>query len=302
MSGYYPSQTDLSMMSHEEVMASLASSSTGNTAIPAIYGPGAASLPQSAPTFSPPYAPVQYLPQTTYAPYSQTSYTGQQIWSSPPPSADSQQLAFPPSDPAFSFPRSHHQYHDNGLGLSPELHTRASRSPSFTSAGVYTAKSSPDPQRSDYSRSVSPSSGDLRQYGYLNKQGTWSCAYPACTSRAVFTRGCDLRKHHKRHTKSFFCRHEGCPQARGGGFSSKKDLARHEAKHNPGVLCEWEGCERVFSRVDNMRDHVKRIHLKAAKQEELTRAVAKLRMFGSTPHFQPQSICGMFLNAAPKRL
>jgi len=102
------------------------------------------------------------------------------------------------------------------------------------------------------SRSLSPSSPDLRAYGFPNKNGTWSCAYPGCTSRAVFTRGCDLRKHHKRHTKSFFCRHEGCPQATGGGFSSKKDLARHEAKHNPGVLCDWDGCDRVFSRVDNM--------------------------------------------------
>ncbi|KAF1988381.1 hypothetical protein K402DRAFT_329160 [Aulographum hederae CBS 113979] len=116
------------------------------------------------------------------------------------------------------------------------------------------------------SRSASPSAADLRAYGYLNDQGTWTCAYPGCTSRAIFTRGCDLRKHHKRHTKSFFCHHQGCPQATGGGFSSKKDLARHEAKHNPGVLCEWKGCERVFSRVDNMRDHVKRIHLKANRQ------------------------------------
>ncbi|KAL5389901.1 hypothetical protein PMIN06_009585 [Paraphaeosphaeria minitans] len=105
------------------------------------------------------------------------------------------------------------------------------------------------------SRSLSPSSPDLRAYGFPNKNGTWSCAYPGCTSRAVFTRGCDLRKHHKRHTKSFFCHHEGCPQATGGGFSSKKDLARHEAKHNPGVLCDWDGCDRVFSRVDNMVSH-----------------------------------------------
>ncbi|KAI4623125.1 hypothetical protein J4E83_004516, partial [Alternaria metachromatica] len=102
------------------------------------------------------------------------------------------------------------------------------------------------------SRSLSPSSPDLRSYGIPNKNGTWSCAFPGCTSRAVFTRGCDLRKHYKRHTKSFFCRHGDCPQSTGGGFSSKKDLARHEAKHNPGVLCDWDGCDRVFSRVDNM--------------------------------------------------
>jgi hypothetical protein len=53
----------------------------------------------------------------------------------------------------------------------------------------------------------------------------------------------------------------------GGGFSSKKDRARHEAKHNPRILCEWVGeagerCGRRFSRVDNMKDHVRRIHRK----------------------------------------
>lgn len=52
-----------------------------------------------------------------------------------------------------------------------------------------------------------------------------------------------------------------------GGFSSKKDRARHEAKHNPKILCEWIGeggerCGRKFSRVDNMKDHVRRIHRK----------------------------------------
>jgi hypothetical protein len=79
-----------------------------------------------------------------------------------------------------------------------------------------------------------------------------------------------LRKHFNRHQKYLFCRHEGCPQSvpRGpqsarSGFSSKKDRARHEARHNPGVLCEWEGCGRVFSRVDNMKDHVRRIHRRA---------------------------------------
>lgn len=140
----------------------------------------------------------------------------------------------------------------------------------------------------------------------------WRCAYPGCTSRATFTRGCDLRKHYNRHSKHLFCRVEGCPQSETaaiarartqnnnstsssneppvdellssseataggtpthhgllltGGFSSKKDRARHEAKHNPGIKCEWHGpdgeeCGRVFSRMDNMKDHVRRIHRK----------------------------------------
>jgi hypothetical protein len=114
---------------------------------------------------------------------------------------------------------------------------------------------------------------------------SWRCAYPGCTSRATFTRGCDLRKHYNRHSKHLFCRVDGCPQSEAaaaarsksadqplsGGFSSKKDRARHEAKHNPGIKCEWRGpegeeCGRVFSRMDNMKDHVRRIHNKGQHQ------------------------------------
>ncbi|RAH58260.1 hypothetical protein BO85DRAFT_468027 [Aspergillus piperis CBS 112811] len=101
---------------------------------------------------------------------------------------------------------------------------------------------------------------DLNNYGIQNPDGTWRCAYPGCSSHAVFRRGCDLRKHYNRHRKHLFCRYEGCPQAVRGGFSSKKDRDRHEAKHNPEIPCEWDGCQRVFSRVDNMKDHVRRIH------------------------------------------
>jgi hypothetical protein len=141
---------------------------------------------------------------------------------------------------------------------------RSERSYSFASiCSQSTCISSPELSPRTSSRASSPGQADLNVYGFMNPEGTWSCAYPGCTSRAVFIRGCDLRKHHKRHTKSFFCRYPGCTQASGGGFSSKKDLARHEAKHNPGVVCEWAGCERLFSRTDNMRDHVKRIHMKS---------------------------------------
>lgn len=144
-----------------------------------------------------------------------------------------------------------------------------------------------------------PSSSPLHAYGIpIRSPGStavqaWRCAFPNCTSRAVFTRGCDLRKHYNRHSKHLFCRVEGCPQSETaciavaqqqaiqagaevsdpsklavtGGFSSKKDRARHEAKHNPGIKCEWKGpngeeCGRLFSRMDNMKDHVRRIHNK----------------------------------------
>lgn len=132
--------------------------------------------------------------------------------------------------------------------LSPDeaMYTRVSRSTSFASNASSLAS------YSEASRSVSPNMSEMLKYGTRNDDGRWSCAYPGCSSQTRFTRGCDLRKHYKRHTKSLFCRWEGCPQASEGGFSSKKDRLRHEAKHNPSITCEWEGCDRLFSRQDNM--------------------------------------------------
>ncbi len=126
--------------------------------------------------------------------------------------------------------------------------SRVSRTTSFAS----NASSGRSYSHSDVSRSASPSASEMAKWGRKTEVGTWRCGFPGCTSRSTFSRGCDLRKHYKRHTKSLFCRHEGCPQATEGGFSSKKDRARHEAKHDPQIVCEWEDCNRLFSRVDNM--------------------------------------------------
>lgn len=88
------------------------------------------------------------------------------------------------------------------------------------------------------SRSASPNPADLHNFGFPLPDGrSWRCAYPSCTSQAAFTRGCDLRKHYRRHTKSLFCRHEDCPQSREGGFSSRKDRDRHESKVLPVHSC-----------------------------------------------------------------
>lgn len=132
--------------------------------------------------------------------------------------------------------------------LSPHLANRGR----LSRASSYASNASSVQSKSDISRSVSPNAGEMSKWGFKNMDGSWSCGFPGCASRSTFTRGCDLRKHYKRHSKSLFCRHDGCPQAREGGFSSKKDRARHEAKHNPSIVCEWDGCERLFSRQDNM--------------------------------------------------
>lgn len=98
----------------------------------------------------------------------------------------------------------------------------------------------------------------------------WRCSYPDCASRVLFTRPCDLKKHYQRHFKAFYCRVEGCFRSTsisagekgsstlGPGFSSKKDRLRHEMKHDPRIRCEE--CGKNFSRVDNMKDHMRRLH------------------------------------------
>ncbi|KAL4967937.1 putative C2H2 transcription factor [Aspergillus stella-maris] len=151
------------------------------------------------------------------------------------------------------------------------MHLSPSPSISATASASASANTSTLPSRTPSSTSTTNTkqdSKDLTLYGTPSPShpGTWQCAYPSCTSPSLFRRGCDLRKHYNRHRKHLFCRHDGCPQANpnvpGAGFSSKKDRDRHEAKHNPGIRCEWhsQGCGRVFSRVDNMKDHVRRIH------------------------------------------
>ena len=126
----------------------------------------------------------------------------------------------------------------------------------------------------------------------------WCCGFPGCNSQVVFTRACDLHKHYKRHSQRFYCRKESCSRSAEGNtesnlppsgstgssnsavrdrisggstkvrhrwFASKKDRDRHEAKHSPRIQCTWRGtdgehCPRVFSRLDNMKDHIRRVH------------------------------------------
>ena len=189
-------------------------------------------------------------------PYDAFSISTSEQWLSvpgqnPPPLSD------PIPESFFSIPRS---IPSQNTSLYPSTATTVSIT-SSSPPGSFSDPDSPPPPSS------ASNASDLSNYGIPTGEGTWRCAHPGCSSQSTFRRGCDLRKHFNRHQKYLFCRHEGCPQSMHhgpqsaqNGFSSKKDRARHEAKHNPGVLCEGEGCGRVFSRVDNMKDHVRRIH------------------------------------------
>ncbi|KAE8371789.1 hypothetical protein BDV26DRAFT_275383 [Aspergillus bertholletiae] len=195
-------------------------------------------------------------------------------------SSTTSSIHYPACD-SFDSTNSNHS-NSNAAGLHPTDYYQASeylRTPSSMSSSPYYPPDSNPPTFSLSSSTTSATTAvvsasspcslsmppganqkDLTNYGIQNADQTWRCAYPGCTSQTIFRRGCDLRKHYNRHRKHLFCRHRGCPQAVAGGFSSKKDRDRHEAKHNPLVCCEWAGCERMFSRVDNMKDHVRRIH------------------------------------------
>ncbi|KAJ5573401.1 uncharacterized protein N7459_007828 [Penicillium hispanicum] len=209
--------------------------------------------PAHYPVMSPLAFPSTEMSPNPYPPLNETIHTTSEQWFSMPACAD------PPStSPA--------------AGPAPETFLSPPSAAAVSIESTPAMSTSPAPTLSDFESSFSrrrpssPSSNpaDLRRYGIPTADGAWRCAHPGCTSQALFRRGCDLRKHFNRHRKHLFCRHEGCPQSRQGGFSSKKDRARHEAKHNPGIVCEWNSCGRVFSRVDNMKDHVRRIHRRGA--------------------------------------
>jgi len=74
------------------------------------------------------------------------------------------------------------------------------------------------------------------------------------------------------HMESFFCRQADCPLATEGGFSSEKDRDQHDEKHESRVFFEWEDCWRVFSRVGNMRDHMRRTHHQSTSTRTLIQA------------------------------
>ena len=324
---------------------------------------------QSSNNFQPhdSYLPYNNWPVPLTTQSSDMSFSSAQTSESYCPPMYASSLVVPGRQPAPSFirsqtfpgqiPSSHlhqpspqYQYQDPSF-LQPSERSSASPSLSTTNTLSSTAESSVSIQTSGQKAlkfgasqpSTSPAPS-LAPYGIpLSPNGPWRCAFPNCNSRALFTRGCDLRKHYNRHSKHLFCRVEGCPQSepfamaagadpksnqsiRGVGtsvgnrfipygqthsvgFSSKKDRARHEAKHNPSIRCEWsadtdeygkprdplpgesrqvirgeslgeagnrrDACGRVFSRMDNMKDHVRRVHKKGLA--ERPRNVARRR-------------------------
>ncbi|CAI7622479.1 unnamed protein product [Penicillium manginii] len=178
----------------------------------------------SYPAISPLAFPSAEMPSNVYPTLNQSMSTAAEQWFPMPA------IASPPSP------------HNNSIPIPIPAQDNSFLSPSATALSFDSCSvisTSPAPTLSDFeSKSSSPpfNPADLTRFGIPAGDGVWRCAHPGCTSQALFRRGCDLRKHFNRHRKHLFCRHEGCPQSKQGGFSSKKDRARHEAKHNPGIV------------------------------------------------------------------
>lgn len=91
-----------------------------------------------------------------------------------------------------------------------------------------------------------------------NPDSTWACPQPGCTHPG-HKRRCDARKHYKSHTKPYACRVKGCEYR----SSNAKDRERHyDTRHakTGHPACPARGCGALKSRVDNMRDHIRRKH------------------------------------------
>lgn len=89
---------------------------------------------------------------------------------------------------------------------------------------------------------------------------TLRCPHPTCTSKVVFKRSCDLRKHYCLHFRNYSCRVPNCHIDNGKPrkFALRKDRDRHEKAHTPSIPCLY--CDRLFTRQDNKRDHCRKRH------------------------------------------
>ncbi|KAJ5188627.1 hypothetical protein N7491_004947 [Penicillium cf. griseofulvum] len=142
--------------------------------------------------------------------------------------------------------------------------------PQINESGLYPVASSFGPPTLSPSNSLAPPSAkpqpsalsNIYEISYQDANGDWRCNYSGCLSNQVFLRACDLRKHYRSHQKSFFCNKPDCEWSK-IGFSLNKDCQRHMRSHRPMIKClaaESLGCERVFSRIDNMKEHHRKIH------------------------------------------
>ena len=247
MMAFFSSEAKQTPMAPDDGIVHLYPSSTSQFPQSIMYSPPLHHMAHRSSTTMLGY-PAMYTPPQDYRPIMDSPYPPHALWSTQPSSIPLPQATSYVYPSFFGVAPPPMLVHDSTLlsqSFGAPQPSRPHSTPSSTGHGI---PSNGPSERSPHS----PSSLDLQSYGITNKNGTWSCALPGCTSKTVFIRACDLRKHYKQHTKSFFCQHGDCPQSKGGGFSRKEDLARHKAKHNPDVLCHWDGCDRVFSRVDNM--------------------------------------------------
>src|SRR5690606_11685599 len=142
------------------------------------------------------------------------------------------------------------------MSVSYSQQTPEYSSPTPYSSSTYAQSgygSSPSPSLS-HTEPVTPT---LRQAELL------ICDFPNCPRTAPFSRPCDLNKYRKTHEKNHICTMNlpsggPCEQR----FATSKDLKRHQNSGAHGAQGDYEcphcGCRK--SRLDNLKDHMRRKH------------------------------------------
>ncbi len=99
-----------------------------------------------------------------------------------------------------------------------------------------------------------------------------------------------LRKHEARHTKPYKCPLPECERNE-KGFTSKNDLSRHMNSVHKGLRgngsatgynCLYGSCrekKKIYYRLDNFRNHLKKLHAPQEGLEEFIRRCVCARVF-----------------------
>ncbi|KAN0107996.1 hypothetical protein V8E51_007738 [Hyaloscypha variabilis] len=146
---------------------------------------------------------------------------------------------------------------DSGYGTRRSV---SPQNPTERDQGIYSAKTPFQPFQENISGpSASPN---------VPNSGTLLC--PTCSKS--FRRPTEFNRHSLQHKKPFVCTVPGCPRTQ--GFAKTNDLQRHmlskhsELNSNITALkmyrCQVPGCkfkkDKSWPRLDNFRNHLKRVH------------------------------------------
>ena len=181
---FFSSEAELALMAPDDGMGHLYPSSTCQSPPSIMYSPPLHHMAHRPSTTMSGHT-AMYTPPQDYRPVMDSQYPPHALWSTQPSSIPLPQVTSY-SYPSFSGMASPPMLaHDSTLLSQSFGAPRPSRSHSTSSSTGRGIPSNVPSETSPpaLSRSLSPSSPDLRSYGIPNKNGTWSCAFPGSTTR-----------------------------------------------------------------------------------------------------------------------